>query len=129
LLRRAAFTNHPLKRSRQPGVANVCCKADWRRLVAMVERIGSANRDIFDVYFFLKNNWSINEQIIAKRTGLPMPAFLQKCIDALEALNNKGILSGLGELLDTKQKAWVREKLCSETVFLLKMKLENHTAQ
>lgn len=95
------------------------------KMVAMLERIGDANRDIFDTYFFLKNNWPINEQIIQKRTGLSMHQFLKKCIQGLESMNNRDILSGLGELLDAKQKAWVKEKLRAETIFLLKIKLEN----
>lgn len=95
------------------------------KMVAMLERIGKANRDIFDTYFFLKNNWPINEQIIEKRTGLSMDQFLKKCIEELSSMSNAGILSGLGELLDAKQKAWVKAKLVSETIFLLQLKLEN----
>lgn len=95
------------------------------KLVAMLERMGKANRDIFDVYFFLKNNWPINEQIIEKRTGLSQGQFLKKCIDALKTMNNVGILSGLGDLLDPKQKAWVKTKLLSETIFLLQLRSEN----
>lgn len=55
------------------------------KLVAMYERIGKTNRDIFDVWFFLKNNWPINEKIIEKRTGMSMQQFLQRCIDELRA--------------------------------------------
>ncbi len=95
------------------------------KLVAMFERIGKTNRDIFDVWFFLKNNWPINEKIIEQRTGTTMQHFLQKCIDVLEKMGDRGILSGIGELLDTKQKAWAKEKLRSETIFLLKLKLES----
>lgn len=95
------------------------------KLVAMFERIGKTNRDIFDVWFFLKNNWPINEKIIEKRTGLSMQQFLQKCIDALGEMSDRGILSGIGELLDAKQKLWVKEKLRSETIFLLKLRLES----
>lgn len=93
------------------------------KLVAMYERIGTTNRDIFDTWFFLKNNWPINEKIIEKRTGMTMKEFLQKCIDELESMSDRGILSGLGELLDAKQKAWVKEKLRIDTIFLLKMKM------
>lgn len=93
------------------------------KLVAMFERIGKTNRDIFDVWFFLKNNWSINEKIIENRTGLSMQQFWQKCIDMLGGISNRGILSGMGELLDSKQKLWVKEKLRDETIFLLKLKL------
>lgn len=96
------------------------------KMVAMLERIGNVNRDIFDTYFFLKNNWPINKQIIEKRTGLSMHQFLKKCIQELESMSDRGMLSGLGELLDAKQKAWVKEKLRTETIFLLKVKLENY---
>jgi predicted nucleotidyltransferase component of viral defense system len=95
------------------------------KLVAMYERIGTTNRDIFDAWFFLKNNWPINEKIIEKRTGMTMKEFLQKCIDELESMSDRGILSGLGELLDAKQKAWVKEKLRTDTIFLLKMKMNS----
>lgn len=37
------------------------------KMVTMLERMDRANRDIFDTYFFLKNNWPINEQIIEKK--------------------------------------------------------------
>jgi uncharacterized membrane protein YheB (UPF0754 family) len=96
------------------------------KMVAMLERFGDANRDIFDIYFFLKNNWPINDQIIKKRTGLSMHQFLKKCIQMLESMSNRGILSGLGELLDVKQKVWVKANLRTETIFLLKLKLENY---
>lgn len=38
-------------------------------------------------------------------------------------MNNKKILEGIGELLDADQKKWAREKLKSDTVFLLNMRL------
>lgn len=97
------------------------------KMVAMLERIGQANRDIFDTYFFLKNNWPINDHIIKKRTGLSMPQFLKKCIQELESLSDRHILDGLGDLLDAKQKAWVKTKLRLETIFLLKLMLENYS--
>lgn len=95
------------------------------KLVAMYERLGTTNRDIFDTWFFLKNNWPVNEKIIEKRTGMAMKEFLQKCIDELESMSDRGILSGLGELLDPKQKVWAKEKLRTDTIFLLKMKMNS----
>lgn len=91
------------------------------KLVAMYERVGKTNRDIYDVWFFLKNNWPINEKIIEKRTGVSMQKFLSLCIDMLEDKSDRGILSGVGELLDEKQKRWAKEKLRSETIFLLRL--------
>jgi predicted nucleotidyltransferase component of viral defense system len=95
------------------------------KLVAMYERLGTTNRDIFDTWFFLKNNWPINEKIIEKRTNMTMKEFLQKCINELESMSDRGILSGLGELLDAKQKIWAKEKLRTDTIFLLKMRLNS----
>lgn len=95
------------------------------KMVAMFERMGKTNRDIFDVWFFLKNNWPINEKIIEKRTNVSMQQFLQKCIDLLDKMSDRGILSGIGELLDAKQKLWAKTKLRSETIFLLRLRLES----
>lgn len=95
------------------------------KMVAMFERIGKTNRDIYDVWFFLKNNWPINEKIIEKRTCMSSQQFLPLCIDMLETKSNRGILSGIGELLDERQKHWVKEKLRSETIFLLRLLSES----
>lgn len=95
------------------------------KIVAMHERIDTTNRDIFDVYFFLQNYWDINKEIVEKRTGMPFGEFLRKCIELLQKTDNKRILSGMGELLNEKQKAWVRAKLKNEIIFQLKLKLES----
>lgn len=93
------------------------------KLVAMIERDGRTNRDIFDVWFFLKNNWPVNREIVKKRTNMPFKDFLQGCIDTLGKISSRRILSGMGDLLDSKKKAWVKENLKKDTVFLLNVKL------
>ena len=95
------------------------------KLCAMYERIGKTNRDIFDVYFFLKDSWPINKQIIENRTGMTYKDFLQKNIGLLGKATDRNILSGMGELLDEKQKVWIKSKLKAETIFLLKLALDN----
>lgn len=95
------------------------------KLVAMYERMGKANRDIFDVWFFAQKDWPINKEIIEKRTGMSFKNFLQKCIEALEKLSERNILAGMGELLDEKQKTWAKTNLKKDVLFLLKLKLEN----
>lgn len=95
------------------------------KLVAMHERMGTTNRDIFDVWFFLHNNWSINKKIVEQRTQVAYKEFLQTCINDLEKMSDRGILSGIGELLNDKQKAWAKSHLKSETIFLLKLALSN----
>lgn len=95
------------------------------KLCAMYERINKTNRDIFDVWYFLQNEWPVNKKIVEDRTGMSFKKFLQKCIDLLEKMTDQDILAGMGELLDAKQKDWARAKLRTETLFLLKLKLEN----
>jgi len=94
------------------------------KMVAMYERLGKANRDIFDVWFFLKKGFEINEDIVKKRTGMELYKFLKKCVDKLEKFSEKGILSGIGELLDEKTKLQVKKNLKKDLLFLLKLKLE-----
>lgn len=95
------------------------------KLVAMHERLGETNRDIFDVWFFSKNNWEINKEIVEKRIGMTYKEFLELCIKELEDMDNNNILHGLGELITEKQKTWVRSKLKLETIIQLKLRLES----
>jgi predicted nucleotidyltransferase component of viral defense system len=95
------------------------------KLVAMHERLGETNRDIFDVWFFSKNNWEINKEIVEARTKMSYIDFLKLCILELEDMNNSNILSGIGELLNEKQKAWAKSSLKLETVIQLKLRLES----
>ena len=94
------------------------------KLCAMYERIGKSNRDIFDVQFFLSHEWPVNKKIVEDRMGVSYKEFLQKCIDQMEKFKAHDILSGMGELLNEKQKDLVRSKLKTETIFLLKLLLE-----
>ena len=95
------------------------------KLMAMYERVGKTSRDVFDVYFFTKNNWPINKEIVEKRAGISFKKVLRKCIGLLEKMNNRNILDGLGEFLTESQKDWARAKLRAETIFLLKARLES----
>jgi hypothetical protein len=95
------------------------------KLVAMHERLGETNRDIFDVWFFSKNNWEINKEIVEKRTGMTYKKFLELCIEELEDMDNNDILKGLGEFVTEKQKAWIKSKLKLETIIQLKLRLES----
>lgn len=94
------------------------------KLVAMFERIGKTNRDIYDVWFFLKNDWQINKEIVENRTKISFKDVLKKCIGALEKINERHILAGMGELLDEKIKIWAKKNLKKDLLFFLKLKLE-----
>ncbi len=94
------------------------------KLVAMLQRARTANRDIYDVWFFLKNNWPVNKEIIEKRTGMSFKDYLKKCIEFMQLHSRRKILNGMGELLDEKQKAWAKANLIKDVSFLLKVRLE-----
>lgn len=94
------------------------------KLAALLERKKTANRDIFDIWFFLKNNWAINEEIINLRTRMKPPDYLKKCVKLIEGLSERSMLSGMGELLDEKQKTWAKRNLKSDVLFLLKLRIE-----
>lgn len=90
------------------------------KLCAMLDRSVIANRDIFDCWFFMTHKTPINATIIQKRMGMPLTDYLQKCIETLEKMSNKGLLNGLGELMDEDMKKFVRTSLRQETIQLLR---------
>lgn len=108
---------------------NVMVKEDMaaHKMVAMYERMGFANRDIFDVWYFLESSWPINKNIIEQRTNLSYKEFLEKCITQLEKMSDHTILAGIGELLSDKQKIWAKDHLRKETIFLLKLQLSHES--
>ena len=95
------------------------------KLVAFYERIGKTNRDIYDTWFFFNDNWPINQELVEKRTEMPFGKFLETCTSLLEKMDNRHILSGMGELLNDKQKAWVKNKLKDELLFQLRLYMGN----
>ncbi len=95
------------------------------KLAALYERMERANRDIFDVWFFLQNSWPINKELVERRLGMTFAESVAKCIEKLEKVSGRAILSGMGELLSVKQKDWAKAKLKTETLFLLKVMLNN----
>lgn len=94
------------------------------KIVALLERTKMANRDIYDVWFFLRHNWPINKEIIEMRTGTSFKQYWGKCVKFAEALKDRKILDGMGELLEEKQKIWAKINLKNDLLFLLKARLE-----
>jgi len=95
------------------------------KLVALLERINIANRDLFDLWYFMKNHWTIDKELVEVRTKEKFKSYLRECIVRIEKVNEKYILQGLGEVLDNKQKEWVRKNLKEELIFLMKYYLNN----
>jgi len=95
------------------------------KLVAMYERECKANRDIFDVHYFLDNGWEINEDIIKVRTKLNTETIMKNLISLLKKKSASRILSGLGDLLDDDKKKWAKSNLIKDTIFLLNLYVKN----
>jgi hypothetical protein len=91
------------------------------KLSALTLRNETAMRDIFDIHYFAKNNWDINTEVIKERTGKTIKEYLADCVTFIEKVEDKQMLQGLGELIDSeKEKAWVRTHLKTDSIFMLK---------
>ncbi len=96
------------------------------KLSALLTRKKFAMRDAFDLCFFLQNNWQINEKVVTVTTGLSLKKALRQAIKKVSVIDKTQLLAGLGELLDTKQKAWVKDKLKDELLFRLRLYQKIH---
>lgn len=90
------------------------------KLCALLDRNELTNRDIFDCWFFLQQKSPINATIIEERMKISLKDYTQKCIDTIEMMSDKGLLNGLGELTTPEMKNFVRTKLRTETISLLR---------
>jgi hypothetical protein len=93
-------------------------------LVALTER--HANRDLYDVHFFFRKHWEINEPLILERTGKTKKDLFRVILEKLRGFGPRyALLDGLGEVLDSKQKAFVKEKLIQELIGILEFQLSS----
>ncbi len=99
------------------------------KLAALLTRKKFANRDMFDLWFFLKEQWQINEEFLKEKSGLSLQEALEKAQPLVKNVKPIELLSGLGELLDNKQKAWARAHLQDDLIFYLKLYLSNITGE
>ncbi|OGH88036.1 MAG: hypothetical protein A3J93_02590 [Candidatus Magasanikbacteria bacterium RIFOXYC2_FULL_42_28] len=106
------------------GISMLVGKQDYlfaSKLAALTDRKTLAVRDIYDIWFFAKNNWDINTDVLRARTDKTVKEHLADCIAVIAAVKDNEILHGLAELLPSeKEKAWVKNHLRAEVVFLLK---------
>jgi predicted nucleotidyltransferase component of viral defense system len=93
------------------------------KLVALSERNRLANRDVFDVHWFLSNvnEWDVDEDIIKNKTGKSLVEYFEYLTDFVEKkVPETNILQGLGELISAKQKDWVKSHLKKDLIFQLR---------
>lgn len=91
------------------------------KLVALSDRRMPVARDLFDAYYFLKLGFKMNEKLIMERTGKTLEEYIEFLVPFIErTYNEKNILHGLGEVLEEKQKEWVKKELIQEMIKELK---------
>lgn len=90
------------------------------KLCALLDRNAVANRDIFDCWFFMQRQTPINKNIVEYRMKTSLDQYIEACIQLLEGMSDKGLLQGMGELIDNKMKRFVRVELRSEVIRFLK---------
>lgn len=90
------------------------------KLCTLLDRNELTNRDIFDCWFFMQKQTPINKDLVEARIGIALAEYLQKCIDKLESISDKGLMHGIGELMDSNMKNFVKTKLRSETIGLFR---------
>ena len=68
------------------------------KLAAFLIRKKFAARDLFDLWFFLKNDWEIDEEFFENKTGFSLKQGLKKTINNLKMIKPNQLLQGLGKL-------------------------------
>jgi len=84
-----------------------------------------ANRDLYDINFFFENRWQYNSKIIEKQTGKEIRKYLQELRKFIEeVVDEKNILERLGDLVDTKQRQWIKKNLKDAVLRHLAIEIE-----
>ncbi len=94
------------------------------KLNAFLTRKKFASRDLFDLWFILKNEFSFDEDFLKKQTSYDLQIALVKAKEKIALIKSSQLLQGIGELIDEKQKNWIKQKLIDEVLFHLNLQLE-----
>ena len=89
------------------------------KLCALMDRNEITNRDIFDCWHYMTQRTPLNRHVVESRMDMKLEDYLQTCIEQLSKMSNKGLLDGLGELMDVEMKKFVKTQLRTETIQLL----------
>jgi predicted nucleotidyltransferase component of viral defense system len=95
------------------------------KLAALLDRNMLTNRDVFDIWFFLKQRTMLNKQLLIERTKIELSEYLEKCIKIIEKKTPNKILQGIGDLIDDDLKTWTKNNLLKEKIELLNFYKEN----
>lgn len=106
------------------GISMLAAKKDYlfaSKLSALIARSETAMRDVYDIHYFAKNNWDIDDETVKFQTGKNTKEYLADCVALVENIKDNQIMQGLGEFINgEKEKDWVRKNLKADAVFMLK---------
>ena len=106
------------------GISMLVAKPDYMfasKLAALTLRTETAMRDVYDIYYFAKNNWDINAEVVKMLSGKNESEYLADCIAFIDKIKDNQVLQGLGELAGgEKEKIWIKNHLKADSVFMLK---------
>jgi predicted nucleotidyltransferase component of viral defense system len=94
------------------------------KLVALTKRRKFASRDMYDVYYFLRNHWDIDRDVLDAFHVVSVADYLAECVEFINNVPDNAMLAGLGELVSEKEKVFIKEHLKTETIFLLQLYAE-----
>lgn len=96
------------------------------KMMALVDRKKFANRDVFDVWYFLGlPEVEVNEKLIKEKLGINLKQLYQKILKRVNKKRGESYLAGMGELLSEEQKVFVREEMIEELNQLIKVQLDS----
>ncbi|MDD4737723.1 MAG: nucleotidyl transferase AbiEii/AbiGii toxin family protein [Candidatus Pacebacteria bacterium] len=105
------------------GISMMVAKKEYLfagKISALTMRSKTAMRDIYDVNYFTKNNWEIDNEAVKSISNKETKDQLSLCLEVIEKIKDNEIMTGLGELVKEEQKDWIRKDLREETIFMIK---------
>ena len=91
------------------------------KLCALLDCDEVTSHEIFDTWFFMQRRTLLSKRTVENRMQIPLDQYLQECINLLETVQDNKLLFGLGELMEEEMKKFVRTRLRSETISLLRL--------
>lgn len=95
------------------------------KLVALTSRGKFTMRDVYDVWYFASKGWPLDAGIVKSFVGKGLGNYLEDCISWIKNIKSSQLLIGLGELLDEKEKRWIKTNLKNEAIAFLEIYKKN----
>ena len=105
------------------GISMMVAKKEYLfagKISALTMRTKTAMRDIYDINYFAKNNWDIDEEAVKSISNRDKKEQLLLCLKVIDKIKDNKIMTGLGELVKEEEKEWIRKDLREETIFMIK---------